>query len=187
MTPGPSAEEPTRPPRPRTPPYWWVLFGVGLIVAAVGAIVWLGATNGPGGRALVENPGGIIAVLVGGVLSVTAVIIPKLNSIRDATAATQHHVVNDHGDRVLRDDLDKAIRLIEGVSQQVTQVIRTQNEHGNDIGGMRAEVRQLRDVDRDNGRDIAEVRGNVADLDRKLDEHLEWSREYVQTQHKEKP
>lgn len=175
------------PTRPRTPPIWWVVFAVGLLVAAVGAIVWLGATNAPAGRPLVENPGGIIVALIGGAVSLSALIVPKLNSIRDATAATQHHVVNDHGDRVLRDDLDKAIRLIEGVATQVAQVRKTQADHGRDIGGMRADVRQLREVDRDNGRDIAEVRGTVADLDKKLDEHLEWSREYVQNRRKEKP
>lgn len=150
-----------------------MVFAVGLLVAAAGATVWLGATDAPAGRPLVENPGGIIVGLIGGAVSLTALIIPRLNNIRDATAATQHHVVNDHGDRVLRDDLDRAIQLMEGVAKQVSQIRRTQTDHGRDIGGIRADVRQLRDVDRDNGRDIAEVRRTVADLDHKLDEHIE--------------
>ncbi|MDR7113876.1 hypothetical protein J2X03_003778 [Microbacterium trichothecenolyticum] len=154
----------TSTPRPRTPPVWWVLFAVGLLVAAAGAVVWLGATNAPGGRPLIENPGGIIAVLVGGVLSLTAVIIPKLNSIRDATAATQHHVVNDHGDRVLRDDMDELLRIARSTERRVEAVEGAQRGLSADIGGLRQENRDDRRAESDR---FALLEGRVRDIEHK--------------------
>lgn len=152
-------------PRPRTPPIWWVLFAVGLLVAAAGAIVWLGATNAPGGaRPLIENPGGLIGILVGGVLSLSAVVIPKLNTITAATAATKHHVVNDHGDRVLRDDLDELLRIARSTEARVGAVEGVQRTLVADVGGLREENRNDRKADQER---FALVEGRVRDLEHK--------------------
>ncbi|MBW9118895.1 hypothetical protein JNB63_02185 [Microbacterium trichothecenolyticum] len=157
-----SAEGAT-PPRPRTPPIWWVVFSVGLLVALAGAIVWLGATNAPSGdRPLIENPGGIIALLIGGVTSTAALIIPKLNTIRDATAATQHHVVNDHGDRVLRDDLDELLRIARSTEARVGAVENVQKTLVSDIGGLREENRNDRRADADR---FSLLEGRVRDIE----------------------
>lgn len=162
--------------KPRTmTPFAWAVVVVG-VFGFVGAVFWLAQTPAPeSGSALGDNPAAAIIAIAS---LLTAIFTPIVNNL----VAVRKQVQNSH-ETNLRDDLDDKH---DETSSLLRQILATQKEHGGAIVGIRQDLRQLRVVDRDTGRDVAEVRGTVQDLDKKLDEHLEWSREYVQNT-KEKP
>lgn len=87
--------------------------------------------------------------------------------------AVRTQVENDH-DSNMRDDLDRAIRLMELntattnlISEQLGEVHRHLTAHGRDIGGLRTEIGGLRGELRDEREDRREDR---RELERLIDE-----------------
>lgn len=164
-----------------TPLAWTVV-----VVAALGfvvAVIWLALTPEPeSGSLLGENPTVAIVAVASFLTALGTPIVTKLTAV-------QREVQNSH-EVNLRDDLDGKH---EEVGTLLRQILATQKDHGGAIVGIRKDLRHLRDVDLENGRGVTEVRQTAAALDRKLDEHLEWSRtqaqriEELRNQQKEKP
>lgn len=143
--------------RSMTPLAWLVV--VGGIVGFIVGVVWLGATPAPQAsssmRMLLENPGAIIVAIISAIAVLGTPVVAKLTAV-------QREVQNSHKTN-LRDDLDEKhddllAQLGTVIASQAT-IIATQEDHGRDIGGLRGELRQLREVDTQQARDIAEVRG----------------------------
>lgn len=98
---------------------WWALLILGLVIA-VGTIVWLGALDDDDGVPLIENPGAIVAVLLGSVTSILAVVLPQVLEIK-------HQVKNDHPQN-FRDDIDgkhtTILKIVEAIAADVRGVRR---------------------------------------------------------------
>lgn len=168
-------------------PLAWAVVVIGVLGFVV-SVFWLAVTPAPAtGSLLGDNPTAAIVAVAGLLTALGAPVVTNLIAVRK-------QVQNSHADN-LRDDLDnKHDETQSGLAttqQQNTtiiaqneQILRTLKEHGGAIVGIRQDLRHLRDVDRDTGRDLAEVRRATTDLDKKLDDHLEWSREYVQQQNR---
>ena len=92
-------------------------------------------------------------------MTITSPLLPTLRSISKDTAATTHHVVNSHGDRVLRDDLDRVLSKLDDMSADVRDVRDTQRSQGRDILGLREEIGQIRQTERDQWAAIEETAG----------------------------
>jgi hypothetical protein len=161
-------------PQSRTmTPFAWAVVVIAVLGFAA-AVIWLAVTPAPKtGSVLGDNP---TAAVIAVATLLTALGVPIVTNL----LAVRRQVQNSHESN-LRDDLDDKH---EETSTLLRQILATQKEHGGAIVGIRQDLRHLRDVDRDTGRDVAEVRGTVTDLDKKLDAHLEWSRDYVQNQEK---
>lgn len=156
-------------------PLAWTVVAVG-VLGFIAAVIWLAFTPAPAsGTLLGDNPAAAIVAVAGLITAFGTPIVTNLLAVR-------RQVQNSHPQN-LRDDLDDKHDETKAL---LRQIVATQKEHGGAIVGMRQDLRHLREVDRDTGRDVAEVRGTVTALDQKLDDHLEWSREYVQNT-KEKP
>lgn len=172
--------------RPSTmTPLAWTVVAVG-IFGFVAAVIWLAVTPAPlTGSLLGDNPTAAIVAVAGLLAALGSPVVSNLVAVR--RQVQNSHEVN------LRDDLDEkqdeTRELLATSHEQQTRIIAqleqiaaTLRDHGGAIIGLRQDLRHLREVDRDTGRDLAEVRRTAADLDQKLDAHLEWSREYVQNQ-----
>lgn len=140
--------------RGRINPWWWVLSGAAALTSIISLVVWFGGQIAPDGESYLLNPDAIVLAIISGAVSISAPLIPAVVGIRKDTAATTQHVVNSHGDRNLRSDIDSALALLGEalVRLEVLDDVRK------DVAGMRAEFRQLRDVDGQHAKDIAEVR-----------------------------
>ncbi|WP_396902676.1 DUF2746 domain-containing protein [Mycolicibacterium sp.] len=118
------------------------------------------------------------------VVGVVAVLVAAIGAWRGSKAirqvsgdvgAVRTQVENDHESN-MRDDLDRAIRIMEAnavttelISQQIGEVHRHLTAHGRDIGGLRTEVGGLRGELRDE-RDAR--RDDFRELDRRIDEAI---------------
>lgn len=144
--------------------WWWALFLGGLLVSMASAIIWVGSLNTADGDPLLENPGALLSTLIGGVTSIVGIIVGKLNAIGGDTAQTKNHVVNSHGDIILRDDLDE----IKSDMKRVLHIQATQgvdlSDMRRDMLGVREELSQIRKTEREQWDAIEEtaskVRGN---------------------------
>lgn len=128
-----------------------------------------------------DIPDGIATVLVAIIGAAQAAVIALLarqssrqkkveRDVREITYQTRNsHTVN------LRDDLDKKH---EETSGALAGIVGQVKDAAGAIIGIRKDLQQLRDVDLDHGRDLQQMRGTVADVDKKLDQHLEWSRKH---------
>lgn len=106
-------------------PAWWLLLIAGVLVAA-GAVIWLGAQNDSDGAPLIENPGGVIVALFGGVTAILAIVLPQVLAIK-------HEVKNSH-DTNMRDDLDDKHDAI------IARIDKVFGAVSSDIRGLRRDV-----------------------------------------------
>ncbi|MFD4957156.1 hypothetical protein [Microbacterium sp. NPDC058389] len=169
------------PHRPGHPVVWVVLSAALLLVG----LVALGYLNAADGTPLVDSPATIIGpglLMLGGVLS--AVLPPMLRTQKDV-AETREHVANSHVDDqgnpiIMRDEMDARHReSMAAIAEMRRHVDSRFDAQGADIRGVRRDVGRLTDAD-------THLDGRITAIDDKLGAHLEWSREYVQNQEKEK-
>lgn len=143
---------------------WWILFFLGLFVAIVSIIVWMGATNAADGDPLLENPGALVLALISGVTSIAALVIPKLSAIGNNTAQTAQHVVNSHTERNMRDDIDELKRGVDSLIILAKSQGQRLSDQSRDILGIRQELGQIRQTERDQWEAIEDtdrkIRGN---------------------------
>lgn len=119
-------------------PGWWVLAGIGALIAVaiVGVALWASARSG---REI--DPNQILLALIALIGSLGALIVPKLNAVGKNTSQTAEHVVNSHTQKNLRDDIDELLRIVRLLQQG-------QQYQGRDIVGLREEIGQLRQSER---------------------------------------
>ncbi|MFD7247929.1 DUF2746 domain-containing protein [Streptomyces massasporeus] len=117
---------------------------------------------------------GVVVVLVAAIGGWSTLRGSKaLRQVSGDVGAVRSQVENDH-DSNMRDDLDRAIRLMESnaattklISEQIGEVHRHLTAHGRDIGGLRTEIGGLRGELRDERDDRREDR---RELERLIDE-----------------
>lgn len=84
---------------------------------------------------------GVLVAIIGGTQAVVVALISALmvrfNKVRRDTQATRENVVNDH-----------TINLRDENDQRHVEVTRALRDIGRDIGGVRQELRGLRETDR---------------------------------------
>ena len=109
--------------------------------------------------ALISALGAVVAATVAAVASVK--VNRKIDVVKQDAAAVRDQVENSHKTnlRVESDSRhEETRRWFEGLSR--------------DVGGLRSELRNLREVDLEQAREISGVRTEVSDIDDKLDRHL---------------
>jgi len=125
---------------------WWTAAILGLIVAvAVVGVALVAALRS--GREI--DPNQIMLALIALLGSLGAVIIPKLNAVGKNTSQTAEHVVNSHSEKNLRDDIDEIKRIVKVTDSRLYGVEQTQNFQARDILGIRQEIGQIRQGERD--------------------------------------
>ena len=124
---------------------WWVLAGIGVVIAAAIVIVALVASL-RSGRDIDPNP--ILLALIALLGSLGALIVPKLNAVGKNTSQTAEHVANSHTTN-LRDDIDEIKRVVKATDSRLYGVEQTQNFQARDILGIRQEIGQIRQTERD--------------------------------------
>lgn len=125
---------------------WWLTAIVGLSVAVAVVAVALFASL-RSGREI--DPNQVILALIALLGSLGAVIIPKLNAVGKNTSQTAEHVVNSHSSTILRDDIDEIKRIVKATDSRLYGVEQTQNFQARDILGIRQEIGQIRQTERD--------------------------------------
>lgn len=110
--------------RGRINPWWWVLSGGGAFVAIIALVAWFGGNPAPDGTPWLDQPDAVILAIIGGVVTMLTPIIPALAGIRRETSATAHHVVNDHGNKNLREDIDEIKAIAHRLDARVSGVQR---------------------------------------------------------------
>lgn len=129
-------------PRSRISPWWWVVSIVGGLVCVIALVVWLGGSPAPDGGPWLAEPDKIVLAIIAGFIGLASPVVPLLLGIRKDTAATTEHVVNSHGGTIMRDDLDEIKEIVKSVRAE-------QREQRRDIQGLRAEIGQIRQAERD--------------------------------------
>lgn len=125
---------------------WWVVAGLGLAVAvAVVGVALLAALRS--GREI--DPTQIMIALIALLGSLGAVIVPKLNAVGKNTSQTAEHVVNSHSQKNLRDDIDDIKRIVTATDSRLYGVEQMQSFQARDILGIRQEIGQIRQGERD--------------------------------------
>ena len=125
---------------------WWLAAGVGLLVAV--AVVGVALTAAlRSGREI--DPNQIMLALIALLGSLGAVIIPKLNAVGKNTSQTAEHVVNSHSQKNLRDDIDEIKRIVKATDSRLAGVEQMQGYQARDILGIRQEIGQIRQGERD--------------------------------------
>ena len=140
---------------PRSP-WWWVLFASGALLVVIGLVAWLCGQIAPDGTTYLRDPDAIILAVIGGAASITALVIPKLKAIETQTCATTEHVVNSHGSRILREDIDELLAharhhstRMKFMEDRQEQMAQRQEQQGRDMLGIRDEIGQLRRSERE--------------------------------------
>ena len=124
---------------------WWVTAIVGLSVAVAVAVALIASLRSE--REI--DPNQVMLALIALLGSLGAVIIPKLNAVRKNTSQTAEHVVNSHSSTILRDDIDEIKRIVKATDSRLYGVEQTQNFQARDILGIRQEIGQIRQTERD--------------------------------------
>ena len=135
--------------RLRLGPLAWIVSSVGALVFVIGIIAWLGGMHDPHGNPWIDNPDAIIIALIGAVGIAIPPLVTNLRQIRRGVESTRDHVVNSHTDRNLRDDIDTILRKIDSLTGRVSDISELQRDQGKDIRGLREEVGQIRQIERD--------------------------------------
>jgi flagellar motor component MotA len=125
---------------------WRVGAGVGLLVAVAVVVVSLIAAL-RSGREI--DPNQIMLALIALLGSLGALIVPKLNAVGKNTSQTAEHVVNSHSQKNLRDDIDEIKRLSHATAARLTSIEAVQSHQSRDILGLRQEIGQIRQSERD--------------------------------------
>jgi len=125
---------------------WWLTAIVGITVAVAVVAVALFASL-RSGREI--DPNQVMLALIALLGSLGAVIIPKLNAVGKNTSQTAEHVVNSHSSTILRDDIDEIKRIVTATDRRIYGVEQTQTHQAQDILGIRQEIGQIRQIERD--------------------------------------
>lgn len=125
---------------------WWVvaIVGISVAVAVVGVALFASLRSG---REI--DPNQVMLALIALLGSLGAVIVPKLNAVGKNTSQTAEHVVNSHSQKNLRDDIDEIKRLVIGVDNRMNGVEQSHGYLARDILGIRQEIGQIRQTERD--------------------------------------
>lgn len=125
---------------------WWLIAFVGIFVAVavVGVALFASLRSG---REI--DPNQVMLALIALLGSLGAVIVPKLNAVGKNTSQTAEHVVNSHSEANLRDDIDEIKRIVKATESRMQGVEQSQNYQARDILGIRQEIGQLRQTERD--------------------------------------
>lgn len=125
---------------------WWVVAIVGILVAVavVGVALFASLRSG---REI--DPNQVMLALIALLGSLGAVIVPKLNAVGKNTSQTAEHVVNSHSQKNLRDDIDEIKRIVQATDNRIYGVEQSQIFQARDILGIRQEIGQLRQIERD--------------------------------------
>lgn len=113
----------------------------------------------------------VIQFVIGpGLVAALGVLVARTNkrvkSVEEATTKTNEQVSNSHGTN-LRDDIDKISRNLTAGFESVDRVLKDHgnrlDNHGKDIRGIRDEISQIRQVQRDqwNAIDVTQPRSGV--------------------------
>ena len=127
----------------------------------------------------VDLPGGwvtVIAVLLTTVVGpiativVTARLSGRVKAIRSDVAVTKEHVANshvdEHGEPInMREEQDRYQAELVG---KLNEIQSTQRGQARDIGGIRAEMRQLREADLEHTRTARENREHITALEQTI-------------------
>lgn len=125
---------------------WWVVAIVGIFVAVavVGVALFASLRSG---REI--DPNQVMLALIALLGSLGAVIVPKLNAVGKNTSQTAEHVVNSHSQKNLRDDIDEIKRIVKATELRMHGVEQSQGYQARDILGIRQEIGQMRQTERD--------------------------------------
>jgi len=125
---------------------WWVvaIVGISVAVAVVGVALFASLRSG---REI--DPNQVMLALIALLGSLGAVIVPKLNAVGKNTSQTAEHVVNSHSQKNLRDDIDEIKRIVKATESRMHGVEQSQNYQARDILGIRQEIGQIRQTERD--------------------------------------
>ncbi|WP_455904733.1 hypothetical protein [Microbacterium sp.] len=125
---------------------WWVvaIVGISVAVAVVGVALFASLRSG---REI--DPNQVMLALIALLGSLGAVIVPKLNAVGKNTSQTAEHVVNSHSQKNLRDDIDEIKRIVKATDYRIYGVEQSQGFQARDILGIRQEIGQLRQTERD--------------------------------------
>lgn len=125
---------------------WWVFAGVGLIVTVgiVGVALFVSLRSD---RPL--DPNQVMLALIALLGSLGALIVPKLNAVGKNTSQTAEHVVNSHTKTILRDDIDEIKRMGVSTAARMGQLEQAMSHQSRDIIGIRQEIGQIRQIERD--------------------------------------
>lgn len=134
--------------------WWWALSGGLAFVGVVALIFWLSATNGPHGKPWLDNPTPLVVAVLGLVGAFITPLVPKVSNISTNSAQTAQHVVNSHGGRILRDDVDD-------IKAMLSRVIDAQTHQGLDIRGLREELGHIRKIERDQWKAIEDTNSKL--------------------------
>lgn len=128
----------------------WVIVTLGGLVTG-GAILWASSLYDDRGDPILDGPAvQLLLGLLGLLATILTLLLKRTSEVRHElrpNSGTSHRDVADRTEAIVRD-------------------IRR------DVGGMRAELRNLREVDLEQAREISRVRTDVSDIDDKLDRHL---------------
>lgn len=124
---------------------WWLtaIVGITVAVAVVGVALFASLRSG---REI--DPNQVMLALIALLGSLGAVIIPKLNAVGKNTSQTAEHVANSHTTN-LRDDIDEIKRIVKATDSRIYGVEQTQRFQARDILGIRQEIGQIRETERD--------------------------------------
>lgn len=125
---------------------WWAvaIVGISIAVAVVGVALFASLRSG---REI--DPNQVMLALIALLGSLGAVIVPKLNAVGKNTSQTAEHVVNSHSEKNLRDDIDEIKRIVKATESRMQGVEQSQNYQARDILGIRQEIGQIRQIERD--------------------------------------
>ncbi|MFK4760289.1 hypothetical protein ACI3KS_05075 [Microbacterium sp. ZW T5_45] len=125
---------------------WWVVaaIGGGIAVAIVGVALVASLRSG---REI--DPNQIMLALIALLGSLGALIVPKLNAVGKNTSETAEHVVNSHTQKNLRDDIDEVLQIVKATATRMTGIEETQRFQSRDILGIRQEIGQIRQSERE--------------------------------------
>lgn len=124
---------------------WWVVAAIGGGSAVAIVTVALVASL-RSGREI--DPNQIMLALIALLGSLGALIVPKLNAVGRNTSQTAEHVANSHTTN-LRDDIDEIKRIVKATDSRLYGVEQMQSYQARDILGIRQEIGQIRQGERD--------------------------------------
>lgn len=154
-----------------------VLWAAGAVVLAVVAILVLGEVDTPDGEPIIKNPEALITqiLITAGVIG--AATLPLLIKTQKDAAEAKQQVSNDHSTNLRVENDERHSHVVSLVVEKFDELTRHFNTQ---VDGVRSDIRGVRrDIGRNTDR-LDESERRQERHGRKLDEHLDYSREVVE-------